>query len=60
MKTKKLKIEDLKVKSFVTAIDVNKEQTVKGGSAFSALCPPQTILGALCATQGGVAHCFPE
>ncbi|GAA0893766.1 hypothetical protein GCM10009122_34450 [Fulvivirga kasyanovii] len=60
---KKLKLDDLKVKSFVTDVDGQSQQTVKGGGYASAFCdtgasgcrPCQTELcpTQFCVTQDG-------
>ncbi len=34
MKSKKIKLEDLKVESFVTVVDSQIKQTLKGGTSF--------------------------
>ena len=38
MKRKKLKLDDLKVKSFVTEEQLDKGQTVKGGARSGFIC----------------------
>ena len=43
MKTKKLKLNDLKVNSFVTALNNKKALTIQGGNYSDASCP-----GAIC------------
>ncbi|UII31290.1 pinensin family lanthipeptide [Fulvivirga ulvae] len=59
---KKFKLDDLKVKSFVTDVDGQSQQTVKGGVLVSAFCdtgisacrcPTEFCPSQFCATQEG-------
>jgi hypothetical protein len=43
MKTKKLKLNDLQVKSFITELESKQEKTVKGGSGMSINCSPYLV-----------------
>lgn len=48
MKTKKLNLSDLKVDSFVTSLNIQSQNTVKGGGLFVALI---ALLGGCAAQQ---------
>ena len=52
MKTNKLKLNDLKVNSFVTALDEKNVKTVQGGVSYT--CPTHINT---CPTQPGYTHC---
>ena len=57
MKTKKLNLNDLKVESFVTNVEPNNSNTVKGGSTGGCTATIIIIVATATATAYTLARC---
>jgi len=59
MKNKKLNLGDLKVKSFVTEMENNSDQTVKGGyrTQYPIICSEGDVCSILCSDSFCENYC---
>lgn len=55
---KKLKIQELKIQSFVTELDASTAKTAKGGSDTVGVCGASVIITAITAVSGAVSTAY--